>query len=247
MEYHYKHNFLLGYGEVDEFNRARISSLLNYMQDVATMHSKQIGYGATECNELKIGWVVLSWHIRVLSYPKSDTEIEVRTWARKLVGCHAFRAFDIYDLNCNKILEADSMWALINLEKGRPMKPFDDMIEGYGSIDRNFFEDEKVKIDLPEKIDSTTNFKVLRRDIDTNKHCNNTKYIDFALETVSDNIYENKEIEEIEMIYKKSIVCGDKIEVTNTIVNDNELINVIKNGNGEIATLIKTKWKKQDE
>ena len=45
MDYHYKQNFLIGYGEVDEHNKMRMSSLLNFLQDVATMHSKTLGYG----------------------------------------------------------------------------------------------------------------------------------------------------------------------------------------------------------
>ena len=69
MEYHYKETFWLGYGEVDEHNRMRISSLLNYLQNIATLHSKQLGYGTTECNDLNIGWILLSWHLQIFSYP----------------------------------------------------------------------------------------------------------------------------------------------------------------------------------
>lgn len=242
MEYHYKHEFLIGYGEVDEYNRCRLSALSNFMQDVATMHSKTIGYGATKCDKLKIAWVLMSWHIKMHYYPKADTKIVVRTWARKIKGCHAFRGFDIFDEEGNIVAEADSMWALIDRKTGRPMKPYDDMITGYGAIDRTFFEEEKVKIEEPEKIDSKINIKMQRRDIDTNKHCNNTKYIDFAIEAIPEELYSKKKICEIEVIYKKSVVYGETIEITNTNISENEVINIIKKENGEISTLIKTKW-----
>ena len=101
MEYHYEEKFLIGYGEVDEHNRMRISSLLNFLQDVATMHSKSIGYGTTECMNRKIGWFLLSWQIKMFSYPQGDTGIQVRTWSRKFKGCHAFRTFEVVDENDN--------------------------------------------------------------------------------------------------------------------------------------------------
>ena len=72
MEYHYEEIFLIGYGEVDEHNRMRISSLLNFLQDVATMHSKSIGYGTTECMNRKIGWFLISWQIKMYSYPQGE-------------------------------------------------------------------------------------------------------------------------------------------------------------------------------
>ena len=242
MDYHYKYSFLVGYGEVDEYNKMRISALLNFMQDVATMHSKIVGYGTTECNELGIGWLLLSWHIKMFSYPAGDTKIEIKTWSRGIRGCHAFRGFEVEDENGNLVARADSMWALINLKTARPMKPLDDMHKGYGVIERTFFEIEKVKIDVPETCDSSIKLKVQRRDIDTNKHCNNTRYMDFVLESIPENLYHNKSISELEIVYKKSVIYNENIEVNLSKITDNTYINVIKKEDGEISTLIRTTW-----
>ena len=242
MEYHYKHNFLIGCGEVDEYNRMKLSALLNFMQDVATMHSKLIGYGTTRCVELEIGWFLISWHIKIFSYPKGDENIEIKTWSRKIKGAHAFRAFEVYEENGSLVAKADSMWTLVNINTGRPIRPFDDMIEKYGQIDRSVFEQEKIKIDLPETVEDTISLRVQRRDIDTNKHCNNTKYMDFALEVISDEIYSKKNITELEIVYKKPVIYAENIEISYSKVSDNQYINVIKKEDGEIATLIKTTW-----
>lgn len=242
MEYHYKQNFLVGYGEVDEYNRMKLSALLNFLQNVATMHSYQIGYGTTKCLELQIGWLLISWHIKMYSYPKGDTNIEIKTWSRKIKGAHAFRAFQIEDENGNLVAEVDSMWALVNLDSGRPIRPFDDMIEKYGEIDRNFFEEEKIKIDMPDDLESVLNLKIQRRDIDTNKHCNNTKYIDFALEAIPADLYKEKKVSELEIIYKKPVIYGENINISLSKIVDNEYINVIKKENDEIATIIRTYW-----
>lgn len=242
MEYHYKHSFLVGYGEVDEHNRMRLSALLNYLQDMATMHSKMVGYSSNRCSELGIAWLLLSWHIKIYSYPKADMNIEIKTWSRKIKGAHAFRGFEVEDENGNLVAHADSMWALVNIDTGRPLRPFDDMLELYGEIDRTFFDDEKVRIDIPEKIDSNICLKIQRRDIDTNRHCNNTKYIEFALEIIPEDVYHVKNVSELEIVYKKQVVYGDSVDVSLTKVDENKFVNVIRKEDGEVATLIRTSW-----
>lgn len=51
-KYHYAKKFFVGYGEVDRNNKLKISSILNYFQDMATLHSKLIGFGSQEMMEL---------------------------------------------------------------------------------------------------------------------------------------------------------------------------------------------------
>lgn len=242
MNYHYKETFLVGYGEVDEHNRMRISALLNYLQNIATMHSKQLGYGTTECNDLNIGWILLSWHLQIFSYPKGDTKIEIQTWSRKMMGCHAFRGFEVSDEKGNLVARVDSMWTLIDKGTGRPVRLTEEIKNAYGIIDRFYFGDEKVKIEVPENQGDKINLKVQRRDIDTNKHCNNTKYIEYALEAIPEELYNTKNISELSIIYKKAIVYNDNIEVYCSKTTEDEYINIIKNESGDIATLIKTKW-----
>ncbi|MBQ9313839.1 MAG: hypothetical protein IJ220_02390 [Clostridia bacterium] len=243
MEYHYKQKFLVGYGEVDQYNKLRLSSLLNFLQDVATMHSKTLGYGTSECLELGIGWLLLSWHLKMYSYPEGDSTIEVRTWSRGIKGIHASRAYEILDEKGNLVAEADSIWALVDIKARKPIRPLPGMAEAYSAIDRKPFENEKIKIIEPEIIDDKASFKIQRRDIDTNRHCNNTKYIEYAIETIPEEIYSEKHIEELEIVYKKQVIYNENIEVTCSKVDSNEFINVIKNENGEITTSIKTKWK----
>ena len=244
MDYHFKYRFLVGYGEVDAHNKMRLSSLLNYLQDVATMHSKTLGYGTKECLELGIGWLLLSWHLKMYSYPEGDSTIEIRTWSRGIKGIHARRAYEILDEEGNLIAEADSIWALVDINARKPIRPLPGMAEAYSAIDRMPFENEKVRIAEPEIVDSKISLKVQRRDIDTNRHCNNTKYIEYAIEAIPESLYDEKHIEELEIVYKKQVVYDETIEVTFSEISNDECINQVIKDDGEVATLIKTKWKK---
>ena len=45
---------------------------------------------------------------------------------------------------------------------------------------KKFFSGEIEKLSEPEKIDNSFSYKIQRRDIDTNNHVNNLKYLDYT-------------------------------------------------------------------
>ena len=95
MDYHYAHEYLVGYSDVDKNNKMKLSRIVDLLQNIATWHSKTIGYGTAEMKELKLGWLVLAWRIKILKYPEADEYIEIRTWSKKPKGLHAYRDFEI--------------------------------------------------------------------------------------------------------------------------------------------------------
>lgn len=242
MEFHYQQSFLIGYGEVDEQNRLKLSALLNFLQDTATLHSKTLGYGTTECQELGIGWLLLSWQIRMYSYPKGDSIITVKTWCRKMKGIHAGRGYEVVDEQGNLVAQVDSIWALCNIREKKIIRPLPEMMERYGAIEQNFFENEKVRLTGSELYDSQQSFVIQRRDIDTNHHCNNTKYIDFALETIPEEWYRSKNVMAFKIDYRKPLLYEEKFSVTLTKTEENTYLNTIYKESGEVATYIQTVW-----
>ena len=55
---------------------------------------------------------------------------------------------------------------------------------------------------------------VMRRDTDTNKHANNSVYIDWAMDGVPDEIYDNMDLAEVTVTYKKECRRGDTVNGT---------------------------------
>lgn len=239
--YHYAKKFLIGYGEVDKNNKCKISSILSHLQDMATLHSKTVGFGTEEMLKLGMGWVLLSWKIEIINYPEADREIEIRTWSRGLKGLHAYRSFEILDEEQNQLVIADSSWVLYDNNNRKPIKPLESM--NYGSIDRKMFDEIKIDIEVPDKIDEEIIYKVQRRDVDTNNHTNNVRYIEFALESIPEEIYEKKAIFRLEMIYKKQTFYGENLKISTTKYDENMCITIIRKENDEICTLVKTMWK----
>lgn len=210
MDYHYSHPYLMGYSDVDKDNRMKLSRMIDLLQDVATWHSKGIGYGTEEMMELKLGWLLLAWKIKILSYPKADTKIEIRTWSRGMKGLHACRDYEILDEAGNTCVLATSTWVLFDLAAQRIIRPPEEMMKKYGAIERKALEEDISKI-KEEAIDGTkTEIVIGKRDIDTNGHTNNARYMEFMMEVLPEDFV----IHELEIHYKKQTRYGEKLYLT---------------------------------
>lgn len=165
----------------------------------------------------------------------------MRTWSRGSKGLHAYRGFEILNENGEILVIADSSWVLYDNKDKKIIKPLGDM--KYGIIERKMFDDAKVKIDIPLKINNEIKYIVQRRDIDTNNHTNNVRYSDFILESIPEEVYEKKQIHCFEMIYKKQTFYEEELTISTTKLEENTYATVIRNEEGEICTICRTVWK----
>lgn len=230
MDYHYAHKYLVGYSDVDKNNKMKISRIVDMFQNVATWHSKTIGYGTAEMMNLKQGWLVLEWKIKIFRYPVADEMIELRTWSKSPKGLHAYRDFEIVDESGSIMVLAESSWILYDLVNQKPIRLSNEMMEKYGAINRNALEEGISKIKESDINGHIFRISPMRRDIDTNNHVNNAKYVEFFEEILPADV----KINEIEIQYRKQTKLGETLQL-----NFDGKICVMKNENGEVTTIIK--------
>ncbi len=230
MEYHYAYKYLVGYSDVNKNNEMKLSRIIDMLQNIATWHSKTVGYGTKEMMQLKLAWLALAWKIKILKYPEADELIEIRTWSKSPKGLHAYRDFEILNEDGETLVLATSSWVLYSLENKRPIRLLPEIMNGYGTIDRNALNEEISKM-KDEKINGDSfEIKIEKRDIDTNNHVNNAKYVEFLGEVLPDDL----KIKDIEIQYKKQTMLGEKLLLT----FDGEKC-TMQNENGEINVIIK--------
>lgn len=223
MDYHFTQKYFIGYSDVDRNNNLRLSRLVDLLQNTATIHSKSLGFGTSEMMELGLGWLALAWKIKILKFPKADTYVEVRTWSKASRGLHSYRDYEIVDEDGNILILASSSWVLYDLKAKKPIKALPEM--KYGVIERDAL-DEQISKNLSEELGeyNTAEIAVGKRDIDTNGHVNNAKYIEYMMEVLP----EDSCIKEIEVHYKKQTMYGEKL----TLMYDGKTC-VIKGEDGE--------------
>ena len=129
----------------------------------------------------------------------------------------------------SRIAIASSKWVLINTDTKAIAKVTPDIISAYGPVDAKVFDDEIKKLKEPEEpYTRRFDYTILRRDLDTNKHVNNLNYVDFALETLPEEVYETTTFHNIEVMYKKQCILGDKISCLYTLDSEGKHVITMK-------------------
>ena len=132
------------------------------------------------------------------------------------IAC-AYRDFELFDTQGEKLARATSRWVLIDIVKRRPLRLTQELIEKYqGEPQSQAFEEELENMSYPKDFFDTENavkqrYTVLRRDIDSNMHMHNLAYLDAAGELLPQQIYEEGEKNHIRISYKKEILYGEEI------------------------------------
>lgn len=231
-----KQEFEITFRDVGKSNKITNSALLNILENIAGMHSNQVGYGLNNIAQTGITWVLLNWKLRVFSRPIYGEKLDVETWARKAVKFYTYRDFKVYDKSHNLVAIATSKWALLDATSMSIARITPELLKLYTPENFAVFEDEQEPNKLivsEENITKEFHYTVSRRDIDINNHMHNLYYLDLAYETLPDEIYSNGNLNQVEIMYKKEIKLGDTVKCLYTCLNQEHYI-VIKSLNNNI-------------
>lgn len=195
------------YSETDAAGNLTLEAILDYFQDVSTFHSEELGIGIDYLEEHHLAWVLTSWQIVVERYPKYCEHIKVATFPYDFKGFMGNRNFFIEDASGKKAAYANSVWTLMNLEKGRPERPTEDMKERYVIEPKLDMEYAPRKIELPKDFIRKDSIEIKEYHLDTNHHVNNGQYLRMALEYIEKEFT----VRQMRAEYKKSARMGDVI------------------------------------
>lgn len=212
----YSSNYKIGIEDIGINNEATNKALLRIMEDVSSLHSASVGYGPFEIETKKRAWMILDWKVKIIKRPIYNEEIIAQTWSRKAEKLYAYRDFQLNDKEGNIIAIGTSRWILVDIDRRRPIRITQDIIDLYESeFDKSAFpeEIEDIKDDVKnEEYLFKKDYYIQRRDIDINEHMHNLSYLDMAYEILPQDIYKNKAFNNVRIVYKKEIVYGEKVE-----------------------------------
>jgi len=241
-------NYNIHYYEVDIHKRALITSVIDYLGDMAMYQSEILGVGIEQLKEENMAWVLYKWDITMDSYPLLNETIKVKTFAHSFKKFYAYRKYEIINKEGNRIGYADSVWILINTNRRRPIRITEDMFVAYGIDNSNNTSIEIDPIKPIITVHSEKSFKVRYSDIDTNMHVNNVKYVAWALETMPKEIVLDYVLKNIKVTYEKETTYGEAIKVSTEVIREeNKVIcrHKIINEEGIELTLLESNWTKE--
>ena len=201
----YQFDSRVRYSEVNSEKQMTLVALVDYLQDCCTFQSEDMGLGVDYLSAHHCAWVLSSWEIKIVRYPKLAEYITVATWPYSFKGFYGYRNFSMNNEQGERLAYANSIWALMDTNSGRPVKVSEEMAGLYGMEPQIPMECDGRKIALPKECEAKEAFVVPAYFMDTNHHMNNSHYVEVALGFVPDDFA----IGQIRVEYRKAAVCGD--------------------------------------
>lgn len=222
--------------------KATLPMLGGFMLQAATRHAEERGFGYSAMTHSKRVWVLSRMNIVIDEYPQNDTEIKLYTWVTEVNKLFTERCFAFEDQNGNNFGYARSLWASIDIETRRPTN----VLEMEGLVD--YINDKPCPIDpaskivLPKDAELDTSFVVKYSDIDINKHLNSIKYIEHFVDIFSLDMYQQKEINSLEINYIAEAKYGIKLDILKKEVEKDNFILELKDQD-KVVCSAKVIWK----
>ena len=209
----YEKEYELHYYDVDKNLKGNMSTIINILSDIGTKQSEELGSGMKELMKENMSWVFYNYHVKIFRNPMYGETLKVKTEPVGFKKFYALRNYEIKDGNGNVIVNANAIFLLINLEKRRMMRIPESQYKLYG-VDGDMKCEFKVpRIEGITEFKYTDTFKVRYTDIDANQHVNNTKYVDWAIETLPEEIVDNYSLDEIKVTFEKECKHGEVVNV----------------------------------
>lgn len=171
------------YSECDEAARLSLFSLMNYMQDCSTFQSAQMEHGIDGLAGRGLAWVLANWCVEVDRLPSFGETVRVSTWCHEMTRAHALRNFQV-EAAGGRIVRADTQWFVYDSARGRATRVPEDQrvyLSDDPSLDVGPIARRLVPAGPGERCPGIV---VAHRDLDTNHHVNNARYVAFALEAL---------------------------------------------------------------
>ena len=243
----FEKTFDLRYFEMNKSGEASPLTMLTLLQETASEHCHSIGRDLFSLMSENLGWVLLSGFMQMERYPRYRERITIRTWISKYMSIRGFRENIIYDEENNIIGRAKGLWVFYDIEKRRPTKIHPDFKEKWSSLEDVCIEhDISAKLEVVKDAESMKEFTVNMYDMDSNKHVNNIRYLQWLLESMPDEVLENYYLYTIDGRFITEAHYEDKIvSLTKSTEEDHTFIHTIHiKGTDKVCATGKTVWKK---
>lgn len=241
----WKENFPVLTFHMDPKGKAHLTSICNFLQEGASMHAENAGFGFEDMLKNKQIWVLSRLKVVIDAYPVWKDQLKLNTWSRGKHGIFYVRDFFIEDEHKKPIIKATSSWAAINVKTRRP-EIVEGLEQGLLSLKENVAIDEKLN-KLPELKSPVFMRKrqIEYTDIDLVYHVNNVKYIELIINSFSKEMHTSKHVHSLEINYLGEAKYGEDVSIFSEQNLENEdryLISIVRESDKKEVCRARLYW-----
>lgn len=218
----------VAYDDVDCNLHLTQSGVMRQMQETAILDSDRSGYSVNNMEEKGVAWILIEWRIEMIGTGKWNDKISIETWPRYMNKLTSIRDFIVTGPNGETIALGESLWVLVDIHTGHPIKLTKEVTDCYQIIDKKVFQKPMKKL-LPQESKLAYVYKVEHRDIDTNHHMNNRVYPEIAREALPEEL-KDTEFPKMTVRYHEQLLEGDKVQCYYRYQEGAHVVDICKEG-----------------
>ena len=241
--------YVIPFCEVDTKESVFLPTLWNLMQETAWHHADHLKVDYSDLAEQKYFWVLSRLSIQMEQYPGWGEKIKIRTWLTGMGRLFALRHFSIANSKGDILGTAKSGWLVLDLKSRRPQRiepVFKHLLHLFDGLPS---AEEPEKLPAPGCSKMGESYTVRYSDIDMHHHVNNTKYIEWILDSYPFEMNQTHQIQTFEINFLAESSYGDEISVHTEPVENFPLAllhSVFRKGDGRELCRGKVSWKRID-
>lgn len=217
----------LTFAQCDKNGHLTWSELLRLTSDGAVEDFGMRGMGWKFLMENEIFFVVSRSSYHIIKMPAAEQFITLQTWEEIAQGPLTTRRYKIIDTQSGEVLITGfSLFIIINSKTRRlipaknfTMRPAPIRTSEYDGITPG-------KITIPENMTQLGIHKVVFSDLDSNGHTNNSKYLNFVIDSLPET-FQNQTFKDLRINYSKEAHLNETINILANINEDSKKITIL--------------------
>jgi len=212
--------------DVTPHGTTSVLALATYFQEAAGRHADALGVSMQDLLTDGKAWVLARLRMEVDRLPEWEEEIVLETWPSGLDGLFATREVLFLGEGGQPLGRGTSAWLVIDAERRRPLRPpsalYDiEVPDRPAPLGRA--EDD---LSAPSRTDREQTFTVRYHDLDLNRHVNNVRYLEWALETLPLEVLDTCRCRGLALQFEAETTFGDPVRATAELREDGDDLHV---------------------
>lgn len=218
------------YSEADKNGNLMIHAMANYFQDCSHFETDDLKLGTDYFLEKAEGWFINFWQINILRIPQRGEKIVIGTFPYQVKEITEHRNYYIKNNSGEILVQANSIWSLIDLNEMRILRIPAVVKEKYVFQEKLVmqYHPRRIKIEQGLHFVEIGRHRISRVQLDSNNHLNNAQYIQIALSDIPVSLHT---IRQICIEYKKQAL-NREIIIVNFAEKDSDIFIDLKSEDG---------------
>jgi medium-chain acyl-[acyl-carrier-protein] hydrolase len=207
--------------DTDHRSRGKLSFVLDIMQRAADSAVTSLGFSLEEMMQADMGWMMITLDLEFKRAPLQNDQLCIRTWSKGTRGALWQRDYRIFDGNGTEIAVARSVWALVDIQKRKILRPnvLPRKVEHYIG-DTVGETPDKVSIPADVTLHEVYRYQVRYSGLDNYGHLNNARYGDLCCDALPLSEFEGKSLGRFRITYLQEATYGEEMVISASSITD---------------------------